>query len=362
MSHTRILHVIDDQKFISSCRETFDLEGIENIFSTAEELDTKIQSGDFDILIVHFLRTSVAQKIYKNRPNVPMVWFFWGGDAFSMGKFYNTFLTSKSRRARIEAAFRTSLKSGLKNLFKDLIPQSVDWGSKMRLKIEVMSYFDWIVPIIPPDFDLLCKSYPIKGKAMHLNYISPSFEIVESIKPGGTNILLGNSASVTNNHLDAIDMLKGVDLGGRKIFIPLSYGNEIYASIVSEYAQKHLHEKVYPIMDFMPFDQYSDLLSSCNVLVLNHYRQQALGNVVHAFMSGMRVCLSSKSALYNYLLDLGFSITALDSGNLSLDGLDERQQGNNRKLCIEHFGAAKQHERVRKLMALVTNSSGKNKA
>lgn len=357
MSLTRILHVIDDKKFISSCRETFAVQGVENLFSASGELEDKLKDGNFDILIVHFLRDTVVRALLNVNVTIPVIWFFWGGDAFSMGKFYNTFLTPKSRKARIEVAFKTSIASGCRNVLKDLIPHTVDWDSKVKSKIKVMSSFDWIVPIIPEDFDILRSAYPIKANSMHLNYISPSIEGAKSTNPTGENILLGNSASFTNNHLDAIDMLGEMDLAGRKVIIPLSYGNAKYAKVVSDYALRHLGDKAYPLKDFMPFDQYSAMMSSCNVLILNHFRQQALGNVVHAFMSGMKVCIPSKSALYDHLVGLGFIITALDGNKLSLDGLNQVQQDSNRRLCIEHFGAEKQHKRVKKLIALVTNSS-----
>lgn len=353
MSPTRILHVIDDKKFISSCRQTFAVEGVDNIFCTSKELNDRLKIMDFDVVIVHFLRTPVARALYKNKPEVPMVWFFWGDDAFGLGKFHNTFLSAKSRKARLSIAFQSGIINGLKALIKDMLPYTVDKSSTMEIKRKVMPLFDIIVPIIPQDFELLQKQYPVEAKMFHLNYISPSIQHTGLNSTAGQNILLGNSASFSNNHFEVIDLLSQMDIENRKVIIPLSYGNKTYAKRVSSYANDKLGHLAHPILDFLPFEQYAELLSSCNVLVLNHYRQQAMGNIVHGFMNGMRVCLSSKSPVYTFLNEKGFYVTSVDEAPLNLTTLPEYEQEVNRKLCMEHFGAERQHKRVRKLLSLV---------
>lgn len=355
MSDVNLLHVIDDQKFISSCEVTFSVQGVNNLYCTAEEFADKLEKVDsYDAIIVHFLRDPVIKTLYRSRPkDVVLVWFFWGADAFSMGKFHNQFLTPKSRGIRIKTAFQQSWLSGFKNVVKDLFPSTIDKTNEAISKKEVINYFDIVVPIIPEDYLLLEGKYSVKGRLFHLNYVTPSIELTNQTTPKGENILLGNSASFTNNHLDAIDRFSKWELNDRKLIIPLNYGNAHYATLISNYAKRLLGSKVVPLMEFLPFTEYSSLLSSCNVLVLNHYRQQALGNVIHGFMTGMRVCLPSRSPLYKFLIERGFVVTDFHEHAPNLHGLSISEVEINRNLCLEHFGADKQHQRVLELVSLI---------
>ena len=58
----------------------------------------------------------------------------------------------------------------------------------------------------------------------------------------------------------------------------------------------------------MPLQDYRELTSSCNSVIMYHIRQQALGNIFMSLFQGMRVFLNSKSLTYSYLKDEGMII------------------------------------------------------
>lgn len=93
-------------------------------------------------------------------------------------------------------------------------------------------------------------------------------------------IQVGNSADPSNNHIEAIDWIKTLNLPRYKVVCPLSYGNAKHAELVKQYGQEQLGESFIPLTTFMNLDEYVKLLSKIDVAIFNHKRQQAVGNIV----------------------------------------------------------------------------------
>ena len=77
--------------------------------------------------------------------------------------------------------------------------------------------------------------YGAKGK-YHECFMYPSNLYkqynVKLKKDSTINIQVGNSADPTNNHIEAFEMLRKYKHENVKIYVPLSYGNQNYASTV----------------------------------------------------------------------------------------------------------------------------------
>ena len=80
-----------------------------------------------------------------------------------------------------------------------------------------------------------------------------------------------------------------------------------------------------PIQEFMPLKDYTELILSCNTVIMYHIRQQALGNIFMSLFQGMRVFLNSKSLTYSYLKDKGMIIFDLQKDN-QLIGIELTQE------------------------------------
>src|SRR5690606_28770612 len=94
-----------------------------------------------------------------------------------------------------------------------------------------------LVTYIPGDLELARKWYGARGKyhecLMYLsNTIGPQIEPVvlqEVADRGSVNILVGNSADPTNNHIDSLQKLLSFKDHDLKIYAPLSYGDKSHA-------------------------------------------------------------------------------------------------------------------------------------
>ncbi|MEQ9583501.1 MAG: TDP-N-acetylfucosamine:lipid II N-acetylfucosaminyltransferase, partial [Arenibacter sp.] len=233
-----------------------------------------------------------------------------------------------------------------------LIPTLAD---KLQNNSEVICSLDKInivVPVMPGDYHLMNQKYGLKAPMFHLNYVNPIFDESQITLNIGDNILLGNSASYSNNHLESIDLLSEMDLGNRHVIIPLSYGDKKYGEYINSYAKKKLEDKVICLMEFVPLEDYFKLLESCPIVIMNHLRQQAVGNIVPMLAKGSHVYLQLKSSLYQFLKENGFVVSSIDEVK-SIRELTNEEKIKNAKLCVTFFGKKTQHRKVETLLKTV---------
>lgn len=131
------------------------------------------------------------------------------------------------------------------------------------------------------------------------------------------NILVGNSATATNNHLELFEYLRDhVDLAGRQLIVPLSYGDNAYREAILQVGRAWFGDRFVPMVDFMPRERYVALLRSCGHVMMNHVRQQAFGNLTIAGLLGAKLHVNTHSALYPWLREKGVPVEGIGSGDL----------------------------------------------
>ena len=94
---------------------------------------------------------------------------------------------------------------------------------------------------------------------------------------------------------------------------PLTYGNGPYRDAVINAARECLGERFLPLVDFVSPDEYANLLRPCGHVVMNHRRQQAVGNIFAALWRGARVYLND-TTVCKALTRQGFEIEQIDDG------------------------------------------------
>ena len=333
-----------EEKFKEFCRLTFEIDELDNTYvsniSGVDNLD------NFDAIVLHYFRREDFTYLVKYEIELPVVWFCWGADILNQGKFYNKFLLRKTKRLRTKISFKQGFLMGIKQLVKEIFPVTIDFSTVSRTKLLALKKIDFIVPVMPGDFSLIKKNYEVGFALHHLNYVNPLVERDSFGDITGKNILLGNSASYTNNHIEAIDKLSEIELEERKIIIPLSYGNNNIAEYISDYANNKLgDERVIILKEFIPFSEYNDILNSCEIVIMNHQRQQAVGNVVQSLLNGAHLYLREESTVYKYLKDCGIKISSFNKAS-KLEGLNNDDVILNRAKAKEVFGSETQHKKL----------------
>jgi len=134
----------------------------------------------------------------------------------------------------------------------------------------------------------------------------------------GPDLLVGNSAAPANNHLELFELIRRhVDLGGRRLIVPLSYGDAAYRGHVERIGRQMFGAAFVPLVEFLPKQRYIELLLSCGHVLMNHVRQQALGNLVISGMLGAKLHLNPQSPIAPWLRRIGIGAHDVQRPDLS---------------------------------------------
>jgi hypothetical protein len=157
-------------------------------------------------------------------------------------------------------------------------------------------------------------------------------------KHHGLNILLGNSADPSNNHIEALERLlpfKGQEI---KIYAPLSYGDQNHANKVISQGKEWFGDKFVPMTYFMPFEVYLEFLKSIDIAIFNHRRQQAMGNSIMLLGMGKTIFMRSDVSHWRFLIGLGINLSNVE--NLKLCRREPDEAKENARIVRSYFSKA----------------------
>lgn len=303
----------------------------ENIIYESSLESDKIKStlkkriNESDKVIVHSLFFGIFRLLFfvrlqkKNREK--FFWNIWGAD------LYNEYW---ERKYSLKNRIREHIK---KKFIKDL---------------RAVGY-------IPGDYEFLLEHYKTNAKFYLASYTYDFFIPEVNLKEDDeiVNILLGNSATEECQYEQIIDLLtKYKNLPIRVICI-LSYprSNVEYRKKIVEYGKDKLGEKFEPIVDFMSFEKYTELLARIDIAIFNHNRQQALGNIASLLYLGKRVYINPQNACKSYFENIGAKVFSIeDFGCEDICKIDTSEMKNNNRKAIDKFFSDEQFkERWRKI-------------
>lgn len=173
----------------------------------------------------------------------------------------------------------------------------------------------------------------------------------EDLRANGRDILLGNSASATNNHLEAMKLLNRQNLKGRDIYTPLSYGRKKYANAIISEGRKNFPERFKPLTEFLPLEKYNEIISRCGIVIMNHYRPQGMGNIIASLYMGAKVFLNDTAA-YDYFKNLGCHIYLVNKDLIkdehAFELLTDEQVNHNRNVLSNELSTPVLVNKLRK--------------
>lgn len=328
-----ILHLFDDEKVVNRAVDLFEeaFPGqnifIVRIFNKPKYVqvdsriiffrdDDVINVNDYlniDNITIHSLQQWKIDFIKSLTIKPAKVWWcIWGAD------MYNSILVHLGYRMYYEPQFVSgSLKSNLLSVFSKIgiyppsIKKQLDFirNNVTNLKTSKEEYE------IQKNF---------LGSYLRANYCENPTNLYYSIDDilsktlinasvNGNKILVGNSASFSNNHLYVFKKLKNLNIRNKQIVSPLSYGgNEEYRSHVIRCANLYFNTKFVPLIDFMPLDEYNKILIQSEICIYGNWRQEAMGNILISLYLGAKVFLSKKSPLIERFRRMGLSVFCLE--------------------------------------------------
>ena len=354
----RLVHLITDEKFPDSAYDLFEkvlpgcndfvlletkkkilyLKKIEPIrLCRYSHLNSKFINyiNTYDALIIHGMNKVALEVVHKSNRDLKVFWIGLGYDyydiiyksPFDMMKPLTRIAFSSLRK---EKKIILSVILNFARVIRDFFLYRSSFDKHKSL--EKVNYF---CPVLESEYFSVKKN--IKG--WNASYIDWNYANSAKIADGdssdsftlGENILLGNSATPSNNHLDALYFLKNYEhyfSKNTKIITPLSYGNSNYADLIIDKGKDLFGDRFVHLAKMYQPEDYSKILESCGYYFMNHIRQQAGNNIAQALSMGGRVILDKRNPFYSFYKNNGAIINSIDDVRVD-PGLLSRELTND---------------------------------
>lgn len=210
----------------------------------------------------------------------------------------------------------------------------------MRKKI--IKNFSEIAGSVRGDYELAKKWYKAKGEFKRTMYLTPfrTTEIDKIIKDdleekdeNITYIQIGNSATATNNHFEIIDSLKKFNNENIKIYAPLAYGEYGYADKVIAYGKDNFADKFIGVTDYMEFKKFTLFMNKMDIIIFNHTRQQAMGNLWMGIYLKKKIFIREESTLWEFF-ENDYGIIVNNTQSIKNNDLNTLKDRNEKELEI----------------------------
>ena len=328
-----ILHVIQDNKFNNVLKrfegdervinkkvlilpsKNYRFKYIENkdeiiLLYSNKELKKFFTEEVYDVIWFHSLDYAYYHLFHYIPNNKKIVWWTWGWEIYDSYYGLKPLVKVNLYKPETEIIVRhkESQKGGMKVFLKKYVLKYY-YG---RLRDMALSRIDYFVPVLPTEYSLMAQNPLFRAAELsfpEVKHKAVQTDIVEK-KPMGS-ILLGNSATFSMNHVDVIKALGKMDLKGRQLVIPLSYGEKGCAEIVKNAIDKTEIEAII-LTDFMPKEDYHKIMNNCSYAIFGMMRQQAMANVYYCLKQGIKVFMYRDSIPYCFLKNIGAVVYAIE--------------------------------------------------
>ncbi|GAA0606418.1 TDP-N-acetylfucosamine:lipid II N-acetylfucosaminyltransferase [Virgibacillus siamensis] len=261
------------------------------------------------IIFLLFLQPWLLKKCY---------WIVWGGDLY---KYRESKVTFKQKGGEFVRRF-------------------------------VIKNMSELLPIVEGDFKLAQRWYNTKARyrynAVYVNNLEVinlvDFNTSKENNDDEIKLLIGNSATESNNHEEIFDKLSKFKEKHIRLFVPLSYGDEAYADKVISKGEEIFGEKLVPLTKFMNKTDYIKFLNTMDAGIFNNDRQQAMGNIYLLLYLGKKIFVKEGTTMWEELNKKYYvsSVRQLDDIDLNwLNELDEKKQSHNIEKASSRYNVEK---------------------
>ncbi len=224
------------------------------------------------------------------------------------------------------------------------------WRKNEAFRHFVIKRIGHCVTYVRGDYELAQRWYGTTGKYHHcLMYPSNVFKVVPLLpkQEETINILVGNSADATNNHAEVFEQLLAYIHEDIQIFCPLSYGPSDNAQHIAKLGRELFGDKFLPLLDFIPLEEYSELLGQIDIAVFAHKRQQAMGNIITLLGLGKKVFMRRDITSWAEFTRLG--LVVFDVSQLDVKTICSADSRSNSQLIADYFSERSFMEQYREV-------------
>lgn len=330
MRKLRFLHIIKDDKFADSVIQLYksktDIEsefiyygkrkGLSyikgrndvDVYENSKDFKNRLKRSECQVFFFH----SLQPKLYRFMKEIPddklVIWWSFGYDIY--GDYYygpKSFVNIDMYRNETRNILRNGasvriIKGWFVKLYKEIF--------LTIFKKDILERVDFFQPVLPYEYSLMQPLFKRNVQEYYLPGIETKKEFKSMDKLADGIVIIGNSASPVNNHVDVWQRIKDNVPPTREIIVPLSYGSMNYAKSVKKVLGDE-HKMMF-LDTFLPREDYFSIVNSCSYAVYGSMRQHAMGNIYSSLLNGVKVFLFRDSSIYKYLIDAGFAVYAIE--------------------------------------------------
>jgi hypothetical protein len=300
----------------------------------------------YDFVVLHSLDPFNQQLVaHTMNRDIKYVWIGMGYDYYDL--IYSNereMLLSDTRELYNEVKKTKQLKHGslVKKSLKRIIYKSDN-------KVDILKKISYFSPVLGIEYEMVKNA--LSDIEVFPGYISWNYAKnsgladnldVPIINRKSNNILLGNSATHTNNHTEIFEFLSDNKKNIGNLLCPLSYGDRNYGDYIKQKGEGLFGKKFHALTNFVSYEEYIELIENSSVVIMNHIRQQAGGNILAMLIKGATVFLREENPLYIHHKDKGvilFSIQELENNPALLNRrLSDEEIYSNRMILKKQYG------------------------
>lgn len=244
--------------------------------------------------------------LFRKKRIKKSTWIIWGADVYAYKKAEHNLRTRLYEKAR-----------------KKLIP-----------------YFPEIAAFVKDDFEIVRKVYNSHAEYIPILYPIPvNLEHLTEIPlkqvQGEIKIMIGNSGDESNEHIEVLQKLARFSDENIQLICPLSYGGSVeYRDRVCAEGRRIFGKKFMAVKEMMQADDYARFLSDVDIVLMNHQRQQGLGNIMALLFLEKKVFMRKNTTSYDFLVENGCKIESIEildqiSFNDFINFTDELKKNRN---------------------------------
>lgn len=277
------------------------------------EIDKMLEIiSNFDGIVLYDLNKIKADILRRISPDIKVFLRLFGYELYSMKR--DKFMSKRS----IEISKPISLKNySLKEYLKRRIKRELglEYRVDKQKQRELYSRIDAILLLNECEYEDLSKYFYLP-KFIQLSLLAEVPHAID-LSNKKNEIIVGNSRNSWNNHLDVFKIAKKTkEFKNYNFVFFFNYGSiNLYSDAVKQQASSNT---VF-IEDFLDIEEFAKTYESAVALVINSYRQHALGNIFKAIFTGTKVYLNRKSSTYQWLKHKGFIISEISELSRDID-------------------------------------------
>ena len=305
----------DKEEFKHLCRYNSCLRICRN------NLKRKGKNYDFsgvDYIVAHFLTLEMIDFIEYAPKDIHVSWEIYGYDLYDQflaplgytleyvdrKKYYSTFTKILDRFSLLEFVsflryHNKSQFSFIRRKYFDKITNRLNSVSGSKCNAQILEHYSGKTFYF---YQTFC--YSLK-ETLGCLYGMVFYE--------SSNVLIGNSCSLTNNHLYILEFIKDFELGDSHIIMPISYGGfPRYKKVLVKNYSNFFPNRIRFIVDYMPLEEYNKIFLDLKTIVVASWREESFGTIIMGLYLGIKIVMSNKSPVFLSLKDEGFRIFAIE--------------------------------------------------